>query len=283
MTTSSPRFVGIDFSGDQKQWNPNAKASNIWIAEVEQRGDYLTVVDLRRVQQLAGHVRPFARLAAWLANGSFSAAAIDAPFSVPWWFFGHVFADHPALLQVVNGLPLVNKQDFPTGNAFVTSVSARIPFEFTKPLRITESYWRARSVNVRSTVWSGQHPGASFTSACIKLLANADRQAWPWHGPSTCPLVEAYPAAQLRHWGLPFQQYNGTAGQRNRVAIIHDLTVNRALQVDNAYLDIMNADADALDAVICTYAARAVTQNHLSLALPPFNSWQYEGWIAIHD
>ena len=283
MTASSPRYVGIDFSGDQTQWAANVQASNIWVAEVEQDGEQLNVVDLRHVQQLGGQGRPFARLAAWLASGSFSAAAIDAPFSVPWWFFGHVFADHPALLEVVNGLPLMNAQDFPTGKAFVSSLHAGIPFEFTKPLRVTESYWRGRSLNLRSTVWAGQRPGAPFASACIKLLANANRQAWPWASPNTCPLVEAYPAAQLRHWGLPFQQYDGAAGQGNRAAIIQALSVSRGLQVGNEYLDILHADADALDAVLCSYAARAVTQNHLGLALPPFDVWKWEGWIAIHD
>ena len=138
------------------------------------------------------------RLAAWLANGTFSAAAIDAPFSVPWWFFGQGFADHPALLAVVNGLPLMNAQDFPTGNAFVAIVSAGIPFEFSKPLRITDGYILARAICERSVYGlarsaSRQRPSAC---ACIKLLANANRQAWPWAGPNTCPLVEAYPAAQ---------------------------------------------------------------------------------------
>jgi hypothetical protein len=284
MIQHSPSFIGIDFSGDQNQWGTNVQASNVWIAEVKPQGTHLSLVRLQRVQQLPGHGRPFARLAAWLAaTGSFASAAIDAPFSVPWWFFGEAFADHPALLAVVNALPLGNARDFPTGNAFVASVSTGIPFDFSKPLRVTESYWRGRRVNVRSPVWTGQRPGAPFASACIKLLANLGRPAWPWCGSDSGPLVEAYPAAQLRHWGLPFQRYNGVAGHANRAAIIADLTANRSLQADNASLATLHADADALDAVLCSYAARAVVQNQLGIGLPPFGAWRREGWIAVHN
>ena len=152
---SVPRYVGIDFSGNQAQWNPNVQASNIWIAEVEEHGATISLLNLQRVQQLPGQDRPFARLAAWLANGSFSAAAIDAPFSIPWWLFGQGFADHPGLLAVVNNLPLMNGRDFPTGNAFIAAVAAGIPFRFSKPLRVTDCYWRGRGLNIRSTVWNG--------------------------------------------------------------------------------------------------------------------------------
>jgi hypothetical protein len=45
-----------------------------------------------------------------LAHDHFSAAAIDAPFSIPWWFFGHDFADHLGFMSVVNDLSLTEKQ-----------------------------------------------------------------------------------------------------------------------------------------------------------------------------
>jgi hypothetical protein len=186
-------------------------------------------------------------------------------------------------MAAVNGLGLMTAQDFPTGNAFIARVADGIPFTFTKPLRLTESYWRGRGVNIRSTVWAGARPGAPFASACIKLLARARRPIWPWAGPEKRPLVEAFPAAQLRHWGLPFTKYNGLVGQPNRAAIVADLTMNRSLQVDNAFQATIQADADALDAVLSCYAARAVVQNQMGVALPPFDAWRLEGWIAIHN
>jgi hypothetical protein len=283
MQESPLKYVGIDFSGNQAQWNPNASASNIWIAEIEERGANRVLVQIERVKQLPGKGRPFARLAAWLANGGFSAAAIDAPFSIPWWFFGHDFADHLGLMAAVNGLDLMPAQDFPPGNAFVGCVAAGIPFPFTKPLRVTESYWSGRGVNTRSTIWTGPRPGAPFASACIKLIANSYRPIWPWAAPESRPLIEAFPAAQLRHWGLPFVKYNGPAGQANRIAIVADLIGNRGLQVNNDFQFTIQDDADALDAVLCCYAARAILQDQMAVGLPLFNAWRLEGWIAVHD
>ncbi len=283
MSAASPKYAGIDFSGDQAQWHPNAQASNVWIAVLEEQGAARTLTSLQRVQHLPGQGRPFARLAAWLAQDDISAAAIDAPFSVPWWLFGRALPNHPALLTAVNGLALNAAQDFPTGNAFRDCVTAGIPFQFTKPLRVTECYWRGRGVNIRSTVWVGARPGAPFASACIKLLANAGRPVWPWAGPESIPLVEAFPAAQLRHWGLPCAQYNGLAGQANRAAIVADLLANRGLQMTDGFQATIQADADALDAVLSCFAARAVVRNHLGVALPPFDAWRLEGWIAVHD
>ena len=201
---------------------------------------------------------------------------------MPWWLFGHAFPDHPGLLAVVNELPLSVAQDFPAGNAFVASVSAGIPLQFTKPLRVTESYWRGRGVNTRSTVWAGARPGAPFASSCIKLLANAARPVWPWADPERIPLVEAFPAAQLRHWGLPYEQYNGPMGQANRATIVADLLAKRSLQVSNAFQATIQGDADALDAVVSCYAARAVIQNEMGVVMPPFDAWRLEGWIAVH-
>ena len=285
MSAVAPKYVGIDFSGDRTQWNPNAQASNVWIAVVEKQATGGSLTSLQRVQQLPGQGRPFARLAGWLAEGGFSAAAIDAPFSVPYWLFRQGLSDHDRLRAAINELPVNAAQDFPTGNAFITCVTASIQFQFTKPLRVTESYWRGRGVNTRSTVWAGARPGAPFASACVKLLANASRPVWPWCGSEGIPLVEAFPAAQLRHWGLPYAQYNGLAGQamENRRAIVADLTANRGLQVAKTFQATLEADADALDAVLSSYAARAVLLNRLGVSLPPFEAWRQEGWIAVHD
>jgi hypothetical protein len=287
MTALLPKYVGIDFSGSQGRWNPNVKASNVWIAEMQEHGTTQVLISLQRVQELPDLGRPFPTLANWLAKGGFSAAAIDAPFSIPWWFFGQGFDDHADLMAIVNNLPLTNARDFPTGTAFVDCVKAGISFDFSKPLRLTESYWRGRRVEVRSTVWAGKagkgRPGAPFASACLKLLANVQRPLWPWARADSVPLVEAFPAAQLRQWKLPCTQYNGAAGKPNRAKIVADLTRNRGLQLTSAFKSTIKANADALDAVLSCYAARAVTENQLGVTLPPFDAWRLEGWIAVHN
>jgi uncharacterized protein DUF429 len=279
---SASKYLGVDFSGNQQMWNANVRGSNVWVAEVEDHGADLNLVRLQRVQQLPGPGNPFARLVSHLSNGHFTAAAIDAPFSIPYWFFGQQFADHPTLLNVINGLAL-NNRDFPTANAFIASVAAAIPFEFTKPLRVTESYWRGRRVNVRSTVSGGNRSGAPFASACIELLANVNCAIWPWDQRKANTLVEAFPAAQLRQWELPYEQYAGQGGEAetNRLTIATYL-VDQGLKLDDEARNTIRINADALDAILCSYAARAVVQNQLATGLPPFGVWQFEGWVAVH-
>ena len=278
------RYLGIDFSGDQRQWNPNVRRSNVWIATIETKRDLMSLVNLQRVQQLPGHGRPFARLADLLKNENYAAAGIDAPFSIPWWFFGTVFENYAGLLATVNQLPLPSNRDFPTGQDFVASISNASQFQYSKPLRVTECYWRGKGVNVRSSLWIGARPGAPFASACIKLISEANRSAWPWIIPPNSPLlVEAFPAAQLSHWGLPSQGYNTASGKANRRTIVSDLINNRGLQLNATYLGIIKENADALDAVLCSYGARAVVTDQLAAKIPPFDVWKQEGWIAIHN
>jgi hypothetical protein len=50
MSVATPKFVGIDFRGDQPQWNPNAQASNVWIAVLEEHRANRTLASLQRAQ-----------------------------------------------------------------------------------------------------------------------------------------------------------------------------------------------------------------------------------------
>lgn len=244
----------------------------------------MNLANLRRVQELPGPNRPFVRLADWLADGNYTAAAIDAPFSMPGLFFENGFVDYPDLPARINSLPSSNGRDFPDGKSFVACVAACAPIPCSKPLRVTERHWRRGGLNIRSTLWAGPRPGAPFAGACIKLLAQANRPIWPWAGSRDEPLiVEAFPAGQLRHWGLPFSNYNGPGGQANRTVIVSDLTANRGLRAAGADLATIRENADALDAVLCSYAARAVIRDRLGVPLPESGVWHREGWIAVHD
>src|SRR3989337_2348207 len=76
------RWLGIDFSGNYRQWSAGRTNSNVWVATIE-NSDGLRLVDLRMVQKLEGNGSPFERLICLLGKGDFRAAAIDAPFSIP--------------------------------------------------------------------------------------------------------------------------------------------------------------------------------------------------------
>src|ERR1700723_1387237 len=76
-------LIGIDFSGDARQWRLTSSRSNVWIATGRTSGAELCVTGLCTVQQLPGTNVPFDRLREFIAKSLSSYAAIDAPFSVP--------------------------------------------------------------------------------------------------------------------------------------------------------------------------------------------------------
>ncbi|MGH3640362.1 MAG: DUF429 domain-containing protein [Mycobacterium sp.] len=258
----------------------------MWVADVREAERGLTLRSLGRVQSIGDPTvsTPFSRLAATLRTGEFSAAAIDAPFSVPAQFLPA--GGHPQLLQHADGLAR-GQRYFCRGAEFVEAVSGVTPpLDPKKPLRQTEDVWLKRKVNVRSTMWAGSRGGAPMTAACLTLLAEAARPIWPWQRSTEGLLVEAFPAGQLCHWratrgerDLPFQGYNDSTPPADaaREAIVKFLSTMIDL---GAHDSVVRADADALDAVICAFAAVAVTRGHVGL-LPPDDD-NGEGWIAVH-
>jgi len=85
-------------------------------------------------------------------------------------------------------------------------------------------------------------------------------------------LVEAFPAAQLRHWGLPYEGYSGST-QEVRRDVVNAFARRLSYQ--------MLESPDALDAVLAAFAAVAVCRNRI--AVPPPDNTEEEGWIAIHE
>jgi hypothetical protein len=270
--------VGIDFSGDHRMWGLRRMASNIWIAEVHELGTRLELHDLRRVQELPGRGSVFERLTGRLRAGAFRAAAIDAPFSIPREFLKR--HPHTWLLEKVSRLARsASRRPFPEATRFVSEITGRYPCEPKKPLRQTERLWQEKQINVRSTLWCGPRGGAAMTAACLTLLHAAERPIWPWADPCVSGLlVEAFPAAQLRHWGLPHDLYNGASGRERRHQLVAHL--DKRLALPARYRQAMSASADALDAVLCAFAARAVVQ--AAVACPPTTAADREGWIAVH-
>lgn len=279
------RWLGIDFSGDRLKWGPGCRTSNVWIATVEARSERLSLADLRTVQSLPGSGRPFDRLAAHLAAAEYRAAGIDAPFSVP---IEHLpEGRYSALLELVDGLAL-DGADFPRGAAFVDAVTraSRAPLT-PKPLRRTEARWRRARVNVRSTLWNGRRGGAPFTSACLKLLARSRRPIWPFAEADRAGLLaEAFPAAQLAAWRLATSRHDGNVASSDDARPVIIAALRDRLDV-NDFAPVLERSRDALDAVLCAFAAIAVTRGRI----PPGEveargktpEATEEGWIAVHE
>lgn len=97
-------------------------------------------------------------------------------------------------------------------------------------------------------------------------------------------VVEVYPAAALKHWGLPHQGYKKAEG-----AIVRDRALDQlraklpSLILDTDALDRCRHSDDAFDALICALVARAAG---LALTSPPSPGGQIErarveGWIHL--
>jgi hypothetical protein len=204
--STSGRYLGIDFSGNLRMWSSGCRKSNVWIAEVEYGASLARLTKLRSVQQLGSNHNPFNDLVEHLRQSEFDAAAIDAPFSIPKIYLPS--DGHTELLDRVANPQLCDGRHFPSARDFVDCVLKGQTPRTRKPLRQTEAYWLRQNVNVRSTLWTGPRGGAAMTAACLKLLHEAQRPIWPWARNGRCLLVEAFPAAQLCQWRLPYQAYS---------------------------------------------------------------------------
>ena len=118
-----------------------------------------------------------------------------------------------------------------------------------------------------------------MTAACLYLLSKTGCPLWPWCTEVPGLLAEAFPAAQLKHWKLPFQRYNdqdelGTANRKTIVAFLE----SRWLEIGEFKQKLLDS-ADAIDAVLCAFAAKAVSQGELAAQAETFDD---EGHIAVH-
>jgi cupin 2 domain-containing protein len=260
---STHTYLGINFSGGAGSWRTRRSNPTVWIATI-QGGARLRLVDLRPVQHLPGEGEPFERLVTLLRTSDFVAAGIDAPFAVPAEHLPP--GGHAELLEHVAALSPAPDRPFPSGAALVELAEKFAPMgRSKKPYRETERVWAGRGVNTRSTLWNGPRGGAPFTAACLMLLARADRPVWPWHsGPGM--LVEAFPAAQLKVWGLPHGGYSKPDQREIRERIL--AFIAERLVIAAADQSIMLGSPDALDAVIAGFAGIAAEETGAPSGFP---------------
>jgi hypothetical protein len=90
-------------------------------------------------------------------------------------------------------------------------------------------------------------------------------------------LVEAFPAAQLRHWGLPNVGYGRADGAAVAVReeIMSTLAQQKGLVIGPEHHELCLGSADALDAVICCYAAASVAFDRIGVL--PGGEFRSEG------
>jgi predicted nuclease with RNAse H fold len=269
---------GIDFSGDVAQWKQGRRNSNIWIASGEADGPRLRIHDLRPVQALEGDGTPFDRLVAFLSVAE-GFAGIDAPFSVP-----KAHAANAAILWAEVAALRMGERPFGLGRDLVGLLTPDAGPNGAKEYRACEDAWVKQGLNVRSTLWNGPRGGAAFAVACMTLLNRHKGPVWPLRNwGEGALLVEAYPAAQLKTWGLSPNGYNGAAAKSKvaRLKIIQALVADHGLRSSHDLVDLCAESADALDAVLCAYAAKAMAEGRHPRKLP--TSARREGWVVVDD
>ena len=269
-------LIGIDFSGSADQWKPRRKKTNVWLAFAAMDGPLLRVDALKPVQALGGEGAPFERLVALLA-ASDAVAGIDASFSAP----AAYVASPSELWAMVAGLAAAGRP-FASGRQLVEALAPDSLPNGSKVYRACEEYWRRQRLNVRSSLWCGPRGGAAFSAACMTLLHRHSGPVWPVRpGGEGALLVEAYPAAQLRAWGLAPEGYgrDDAKALAARALIVQSLTREHGLRAADADLETCRESADALDAVLCAYAAKALAEGRHPRRLPP--AARTEGWILV--
>jgi hypothetical protein len=125
----------------------------------------------------------------------------------------------------------------------------------------------------------GPRPGAPMTSACLTLLREAECPIWPWDRAGPGLLVEAFPAAQLCQWKVSHQGYgkDDATASLTRKNLVSQLSKRIGL---SSFKGKLEESADALDAVLCAFAASGVTTDNL-VRSPDADDPLDEGLIAV--
>jgi hypothetical protein len=247
---------------------------SVWVAFVDDGGARPALQGIKPVQDLSGEGNPFEKLANLLKDAEFAAAGIDAPFSVP---AEHVPKNsYEELLGRIRQLENAPNKPFPRGDDLVAIAQSVHVNTKSKPLRRCEKIWADKRVNTRSTLWVKPRGGAPFAVACLTLIAKSGRPCWPWTQTGTGLLGEAFPAAQLKFWDLKHDGYSGDKGLKVRSQLVEALAEKIYLTSEQA--NVLKSSADAFDAVVCAFAAIAVTNGQIGID-PELTE---EGWIAVH-
>jgi hypothetical protein len=117
---------------------------------------------------------------------------------------------------------------------------------------------------------------------CAALLARLADNGHPVDRAGGGTVVEVYPAASLKQWGLPHRGYKG----RLNAAILQDLVVRLTAAapwlVLGEFETLCRRSDHALDAVLAALTARAAVLGHVTRPGPAdLTAAATEGWIAI--
>lgn len=189
-----------------------------------------------------------------------SKAGIDCPLGWPDRFVDFVTAHRAGHVRVPEGLGRAWRRDL--------------------ALRVTDQVVHEQTGLTPLSV-SADRIGHA-TMRCAAVLAELARLGRPVDRRGGGAVVEVYPAACLKRWGLPYRGYKRTANLTELGRLV-DRLLETAPWLDlGAYEPLCRASDDATDAVVSALAARA---SALGLVTVPAGEQAgtaaTEGWIAL--
>lgn len=144
--------------------------------------------------------------------------------------------------------------------------------------RVTDLHLE-KAIGVRPLSVAADRIGAvAMRGAGLQSHLHAARMPVPRDGSGA--LLETYPAAALRVWGLPHQQYKRLPGRAVLTDIVDGLVSALPDLLSPADARICRASDDATDAVVCALvAATAVAGDTEPVPSPHAVAARTEGWI----
>ena len=151
----------------------------------------------------------------------------------------------------------------------------------------TSFRYRRTDLNVWTTVGSAPPLSVSTDKIAFPAMRAAavlsrlpERMALDGSG----PVVEVYPAAALRRWGLASRKYKGRANLAARGELVDAFVArsNNWLRLDDVAGQLCRSSDDAFDSLIAALVARACVLSLID-AIPEEDrpSARREGWIAL--
>ena len=205
-----------------------------------------------------------------------------------------VDVDDPVLVDEITGSDKAGI-DCPLGwpRRFVEFVAQHQAGAFVAPAEVAGKDWR-RQLALRETdlvTWSttGMIPLSVATDRvglaamrCAGLLARLAAAGAPVDRSGAGVVVEVYPAAALRHWGMTYRRSKGTANTTVRHQLVDTLTAAAPWLTLGDHEQACRRSDHALDAVVAALNARAAAL-HLTTtpASEQLGGARTEGWIAL--
>ncbi|MCI4066109.1 DUF429 domain-containing protein [Micromonospora sp. R77] len=117
---------------------------------------------------------------------------------------------------------------------------------------------------------------------CAGVLARLAADGQPVDRSGGGTVVEVYPAASLKQWGLPYQGYKGRKNNGALNDLVDQLTATTPWLQLGAFEPACRGSDHAVDAVVAALTARAAAIGHATRPNPAdLAAAVTEGWIAL--